>query len=69
MAKIVVTLAGPESDSKKQPIVVSLSELIAYFPHTGHTRLLLSGRKDLQVKETTAQIDRLVRDAASQPLP
>ena len=69
MPKIALTLAGPESDGKQQPITISVSELIAYFAHTGHTRLLLAGRKNLQVKETTAQIDRLVRDASSQPCP
>jgi hypothetical protein len=41
-----------------------LSELIAYSGHAGYTRLNLVGRKVLDVRETTAEIDRLVREAS-----
>ena len=45
---------------------VRLNELIAYSQNLGFTRLTLTGGKTIDVKETTDQIDRLVRAAASQ---
>ena len=39
-------------------------ELIAYSQGLQHTRLHLIGRRTLDVKETTQEIDRLVRAAA-----
>ena len=39
-------------------------ELIAYSQGLEHTRLHLIGRRTLDVKETTQEIDRLVRSAA-----
>ena len=44
--------------------VLPLSELIAYSGHTGYTRLNLVGRMVLDVRETTTEIDRLVREAS-----
>ena len=44
--------------------VLPVSELIAYSGHTGYTRLNLVGRKVLDVRETTAEIDQLVREAS-----
>jgi hypothetical protein len=38
-------------------------ELIAYSQRLGHTRLHLTGRRTLDVKETTQEIDLLVRAA------
>jgi len=46
--------------------VLPLSELIAYSAHADYTRLNLVGRKVLDVKETTQEIDRLVRQASQQ---
>jgi hypothetical protein len=46
---------------------VSISEFIAYSQNAGFTRLNLTGGKILEVKESTDQIDRLVRAASSQP--
>jgi hypothetical protein len=46
-----------------------LSELVAYCSDGTQTRLNLTGRKVLHVKETTDQIDRLVRAAASPTCP
>ena len=46
---------------------VSISEFIAYSQNAGFTRLNLTGGKVLEVKESTDQIDRLVRAASSQP--
>ena len=40
-------------------------EMIAYSQGLGHTRLHLTGRRTLDVKETTQQIDLLLRAAAS----
>jgi hypothetical protein len=42
---------------------VSAFEMIAYSQGLGHTRLHLTGRRTLDVKETTQEIDRLVRAA------
>jgi hypothetical protein len=39
-------------------------ELIAYSQGMDHTRLQLTGRRTLEVKETTQEIDLLVRVAA-----
>jgi len=49
--------------------VLSVSDLIAYSGHTGYTRLNLVGRKVLDVRETTAEIDQLVREASHQSGP
>jgi len=48
---------------------ISINEFIAYSQNSGFTRLNLTGGKVLEVKETTDQIDRLVRAASSQPDP
>ena len=48
--------------------VLPLSDLIAYSEHFGYTRLNLVGRRVLDVKETTAEIDRLVREASQRPV-
>jgi len=48
------------------PVSVALSEMLAYSQGADFTRLNLIGGKVLDVKETTDQIDRLVRAAASQ---
>ena len=61
--RIGLTLTLAESG---QAIVeVGITEFIAYSQNTGFTRLNLTGGKVLDVKETTDQIDRLVRIASS----
>ena len=66
--KVALTVAPGESGQQPQPVSMRLSELIAYASDGMHTCLTLAGRKVLRVTETTDQIDRLVRAAASQPL-
>lgn len=46
-------------------INVVISQMISYSQETGFTRLRLTGRKTLDVKETTDRIDDLVRRAAA----
>jgi hypothetical protein len=65
--RVHLTPALTESD--KSPLTVALDELISYSQGSDCTRLNLTGRRLLQVKETTDQIDRLVRAAASQSTP
>jgi hypothetical protein len=50
----------------QSPVIVAIDELIAYSQGSNFTRLNLTGRKVLDVKETTDEIDRLVRAATSQ---
>jgi hypothetical protein len=66
--KIRVTLVRSESgqDPAKLTIHLTLGELIAYSQDYNFTRLNLTGGKVLEVKETTDEIDRLVRAAAAQ---
>ena len=47
-----------------EPMTLPAFELIAYSQGLEHTRLHLIGRRTLDVKETTEEIDRLVRSAA-----
>jgi len=47
------------------PMPLPTYEMIAYSQGLGHTRLHLTGRRTLDVKETTQEIDQLVRAAAS----
>ena len=44
-------------------LTVPVSELIAYHQQTGFTRVVLVGKRSLDVKEPTEEIDRLVRSA------
>ena len=46
-------------------INVLISQMISYSQEPGFTRLRLTGRKTLDVKETTDRIDDLVRRASS----
>jgi hypothetical protein len=46
-----------------QQMTLAAFELIAYSQGLGHTLLHLTGRRTLEVKETTQEIDRLVRAA------
>jgi hypothetical protein len=65
---IALTVASQEPGQQPRPVSMLLSELVAYCSDGTQTRLNLTGRKVLLVKETTDQIDRLVRAAASQPV-
>jgi hypothetical protein len=67
-ARVALTLAPGEPGQQPQPVSMPLSELIGYSSDGMHTCLNLTGRKVLRVTETTDQIDRLVRAAASQPV-
>ena len=62
-----LTIAGAglehPSDSKVQ---VYLRQFITYTQEPSSTRLTLVGRMVLNVKETTDEIDRLIRTAATQ---
>jgi hypothetical protein len=65
VASIDLTLAhGNGIRSSGSIVTVPVLQLIAYEQQTGCTRLLLVGRKSVQVKENTDQIDRLVRVAS-----
>jgi hypothetical protein len=48
-------------------IRVLTSQLITYNQQNGFTRLRLTGRRVLEVKESTDEIDRLVRSATDNP--
>jgi hypothetical protein len=63
--RVVLTLTQAESGQVQ--VRVGIAEFIAYSQNTGFTRLNLTGGKVLDVKETTDQIDRLVRLASCQP--
>jgi hypothetical protein len=62
---ISLTLAHGVENNPAGLIRVSTLQLISYDQHAGFTRLRLLGGKVLEVKETTDQIDRLVRGATS----
>jgi hypothetical protein len=64
--RLVLTAFKTEAGQEPQSLEVALAELIAYSQDRTHTRLILRGGKILDVEETTEQIDRLVRAAASQ---
>jgi hypothetical protein len=61
-----IRLTPSQTEPDQSPLSVALDELISYSQGSDCTRLNLTGRRLLQVKETTDQIDRLVRAAASQ---
>ena len=56
------------TDLEGETVILRTSELLAYEAHTGFTRLRLLGRKVVDVKEDTQEIDRLVRQGASASL-
>jgi hypothetical protein len=62
---IRLTLRRDGSPQNSAVFSVALSELIAYAEQPGRTRLNLTGNRVVEVTETTAQIDLLVRSAAS----
>jgi hypothetical protein len=59
---IRLTPAWPEG---VETFVLATSQLIAYAAIDGVTRLWVTGRKVLEVVESTEEIDRLVRSAAA----
>jgi hypothetical protein len=63
---LIALTAIPEEDGQPfRPVNIRPAELIAYSSVGAHTRLNLTGRKTLHVRETTDQIDRLVRAASA----
>lgn len=64
-----INLTLTQAQSGQVQVGVSITEFIAYSQNTGFTRLILTGGKVLDVKETTDQIDRLVGLASSQNNP
>lgn len=60
----------PTQGSEGATRTVLLSQLLTYAEERGFTRLRLVGGLEMQVRETTDQIDRLVRTAATRsPMP
>jgi hypothetical protein len=62
---IRLTLTQKEGVQESALFSVAFSELIAYADQSDRTRLNLTGRRIVEVAETTAQIDLLVRSAAT----
>jgi hypothetical protein len=62
---IALTLVMDETGRPSVAIQVEPKQMIAYDQNMGFTRLRLTGKKVLEVKESTDQIDRLIREAAS----
>jgi hypothetical protein len=62
---ISLTLMQGKEDLPPGPVRVKAAQLIAYEQQQGFTRLRMRGATWLDVKETTDEIDRLVRVAAS----
>jgi hypothetical protein len=61
-----ISLTLTQAESGEMVVKVGLTEFIAYSQNTGFTRLNLKGGKVVDVKESTDQIDRLVRMASAQ---
>ena len=62
---VVLTLVRDEAGNPSMTIQVQPKQMIAYHQEMGFTRLRLTGNKVLEVKESTDQIDRLVRGVAA----
>jgi hypothetical protein len=62
---VSLTLATVGNSSPSGSLRVPASKLLTYDQQMGFTRLRLTGRTVLDVRESTDQIDRLVRAAAS----
>ena len=54
----------PVAEMGPTGINVVISQMISYSQEVGFTRLRLTGRKTLDVKETTDRIDDLIRRAS-----
>ena len=61
---ISLTLATVSERNPSSTVRVPASRLLAYDQQLGFTRLKLTGGTVLDVRETTGEIDRLVRAAA-----
>ena len=64
--EVPLTLVQTASGQPIAAIRVGVAEFITYSEQPGFTRLKLTRGKTLDVKETTGQIDHLVRNASSQ---
>jgi hypothetical protein len=58
---ISLTLVGSSDGKTPSAFRVPAAQLISYVQQDGFTRLRLTGGRVLEVKESTDQIDRLVR--------
>jgi hypothetical protein len=67
--EISLTLARPVEGCSSGTVRVPAFQLLAYDQERGFTRLTLTGRTSLDVRESTDEIDRLVRAAASRGQP
>ena len=63
-ASIGLTLVNGAGAHGNNAVRVLTSQLLAYYQQSGFTRLTLTGKKVLDVKESTSQIDLLVRSAS-----
>jgi hypothetical protein len=61
-----INLTLTQGEAGRLKVDVGITEFIAYSQNPAFTRLNLTGGKVLDVKETTDQIDRLVRAASGQ---
>lgn len=62
---VALTLVKAEAGNSSRTIQVQVKQMIAYDQEMGFTRLRLTGQKIIEVKESTDNIDRLIRSAAS----
>jgi hypothetical protein len=60
-----ITLTAVADQTGEPAVALKPQDLIAYDQQSGFTRLWLRGRKQLDVEESTDEIDRQVRAAAS----
>ena len=62
---IALTLVKDEAGNPSARVQIHPAQMISYRQQPGFTQLRLTGYKVLEVKESTDQIDLLVRGAAS----
>jgi hypothetical protein len=62
---IALTLVKDEAGNPSVIVQIQPKQMITYRQQLGFTQLRLTGHKVLEVKESTDQIDHLIRGAAS----
>lgn len=62
---VSLTAVNNEGGRQVGPVVMKTSRLLSYEQHVGFTRLRLTEGASLDVRESTEEIDRQVRLAAS----
>ena len=65
---IALTLVRDAAGNPSATVQVQPKQMLAYDQELGFTRVRLTGNKVLEVKEGTDQIDRRIRNAASNRL-